>query len=75
MRLAHPHLLWLLLLVPVAVLAYGIAFAARRRALGRLGNPVLIARMASVTSVPRKVVRAALLCLTVGLVGLVLARL
>ena len=74
MRLAHPQLLWLLLLVPIAVLAYGIAFAARRRALRRLGNPVLIARMSEATSVPRKVARAALLCLTLGLVGLALAR-
>ncbi|HEX7506381.1 MAG TPA: VWA domain-containing protein, partial [Polyangia bacterium] len=74
MRLAHPHLLWLLLLVPVAVLAYGIAFAARRRALRRLGNPVLIARMSAATSVPRKVARAALLCLAVGLMGMALAR-
>jgi Ca-activated chloride channel family protein len=74
MRLANPHLLWLLLLVPVAVLAYGIAFAARRRALRRLGNPVLIARMSAATSVPRKVARAAILCVTVGLLGLALAR-
>jgi hypothetical protein len=74
MRLAHPHLLWLLLLVPGLVLAYGVAFAARRRALNRLGNPTLIARMSATTSVPRKVVRAALLCLVVGLVGLALAR-
>jgi Ca-activated chloride channel family protein len=74
MRLANPHLLWLLLLVPVAVLAYGIAFAARRRALRRLGNPVLIARMSTATSVPRKVARAAILCVTVGLLGLALAR-
>ena len=74
MRLAHPHLLWLLLLVPIAVLAYGIAFAARRRALRRLGNPVLIARMSAATSVPRKVARAALLCLAVGLMGMALAR-
>ena len=74
MRLAHPHLLWLLLLVPGLVLAYGVAFAARRRALNRLGNPTLIGRMSAMTSVPRKVVRGALLCLVVGLVGLALAR-
>jgi len=73
-RLAHPHLLWLLLLVPGLVLAYGVAFAARRRALNRLGNPTLIGRMSAMTSVPRKVVRGALLCLVVGLVGLALAR-
>jgi len=74
MRLAHPHLLWLLLLVPAAVLAYSIAFVYRRRLLGRLGNPVLIARMSAATSVPRKVVRAALVCLSVGLLALALAR-
>jgi Ca-activated chloride channel homolog len=74
MRLAHPHLLWLLLLVPAAVLAYAIAFVARRRALARLGNPTLIARMSAGVSVPRKVVRAALLCITVGLLAFALAR-
>jgi Ca-activated chloride channel family protein len=74
MRLAHPQLLWLLLLVPAAVLAYAIAFVARRRALGRLGNPVLIERMSATTSVSRKVARATLLCLALGLLGLALAR-
>jgi Ca-activated chloride channel family protein len=74
MRLAHPHLLWLLLLVPAAVLAYSIAFVYRRRLLARLGNPVLIARMSAATSVPRKVARAALVCLAVGLLALALAR-
>jgi Ca-activated chloride channel family protein len=74
MRLVHPHLLWLLLLVPTLVLAYAIAFVRRRRALARLGNPTLIARMSAVTSVPRKVLRAALVCLAVGLLALAVAR-
>ncbi len=74
MRLANPNLLWLLLLVPLAVLAYGIAFARRRRSLARLGDPVLIARMSAGTSMARKVTRAALLCLAIGLMGLALAR-
>ena len=74
MRLAHPHFLWLLLLVPAAVLAYAIAFVARRRALARLGNPTLIERMSAGTSVPRKVARAALLCVVLGLVAFALAR-
>lgn len=74
MRLAHPQLLWLLLLVPAAVLAYAIAFVARKRALGRLGSPALIARMSSATSVPRKVARAALVCATLGLLVAALAR-
>jgi Ca-activated chloride channel homolog len=74
MRLVHPQLLWLLLLVPTAALAYSIAFVLRRRALARLGNPSLIARMAAVTSVPRKVARAAMICLAIGLLALALAR-
>ena len=74
MRLAHPHLLWLLLLVPTLVLAYAIAFVLRRRALARLGNPRLIARMSAATSVPRKVARATLVSLSVGLLALAVAR-
>ena len=31
MRIAHPQLLWLMLVVPVVVLAYVIAFTRRRR--------------------------------------------
>ena len=46
MRIANPHLLWLLLAAPAVVLAYAIAFAQRRRLLNRLGQPALIARMA-----------------------------
>ena len=55
MRLAYPHLLWLLLAAPTVVLAYAIAFAHRRRMLRRLGEPSLVARMASTVSLPRKV--------------------
>jgi Ca-activated chloride channel family protein len=74
MRLAHPQLLALLLLVPAAVLAYAVVFAHRRRVLARLGNPTLIARMSAGASMPRKVFRAALVCLSLGLVALALAR-
>jgi Ca-activated chloride channel homolog len=73
-RLAHPHLLWLLLAAPTVVLAYAIAFARRRRLLRRLGEPALIARMASTVSVPRKVLSAGLLVLAVALLGLGLTR-
>jgi len=38
MRIAHPHLLWLLLAAPTVVLAYAIAFARRRRSLNRLAS-------------------------------------
>jgi Ca-activated chloride channel homolog len=74
MRIAHPQLLWLLLLVPTAVLAFAIAFVARRRALARLGNPTLIQRMSATVSMPRKVARAVLMCLVLGLLGFALAR-
>ena len=74
MRIAHPHLLWLLLAAPTVVLAYAIAFARRRRSLNRLGEPALIARMAASVSVPRKVLRAALVVLAVTFLALALAR-
>ncbi len=74
MRLAHPHLLWLLLAAPAVVLAYAIAFARRQRLLRRLGEPALIARMSSTVSVPRKVLSAALLVISVGLLALGLTR-
>ena len=74
MRIANPHLLWLLLAAPAVVLAYAIAFARRRRLLNRLGQPALIARMAATVSVPRKVLRAALVVLAVTLLALALAR-
>jgi len=37
MRFGDPRLLWLLLVMPVAVLAYVLAFQRRRRLLARLG--------------------------------------
>jgi Ca-activated chloride channel family protein len=74
MRIMHPHYLWLLLLVPVVVLAYVAAFSRRRRLLETLGNQVLIARMSASVSVPRKVLRAIYLTLAVALLALALAR-
>jgi Ca-activated chloride channel family protein len=74
MRFAHPHALWLLLAVPIAATAYGLAFAARRRRLARLGDEALVARMTAAVSMPRKLARAALAVLTFGLLALALAR-
>jgi len=74
MRFANPHALWLLLAVPVAALAYGLAFAARRRRLARLGDEELVARMTAGVSVPRKLARAVLVVLSVALVAVALAR-
>lgn len=74
MRIAHPQLLWLLLLVPVVVLAYVASFNRRRRLLERLGSHTLLARMAASVSVPRKVLRAAYVVTAVALLVLALAR-
>ena len=74
MRFANPHALWLLLAVPAAVIAYGLGFASRRRRLGRLGDPQLIALMSATVSVPRKVLRAALVVTALALMALALAR-
>jgi Ca-activated chloride channel family protein len=74
MRFANPHALWLLFAVPAAVLGYGLAFAARRRRLARLGDDALVAKMAATVSVPRKLLRAALVVLALALVALALGR-
>jgi Ca-activated chloride channel family protein len=74
MRFANPHALTLLLAVPAAVLAYGLAFASRRRRLARLGDAALVAKMAATVSVARKVIRAALVILSLALLAVALAR-
>jgi Ca-activated chloride channel family protein len=74
MRFANPHLLWLLLAVPAAVLAYALAFARRRRLLALLGDGPLVAKMTGDVSVPRKIARAALAVLALALLALALGR-
>ncbi len=74
MRIAHPHLLWLLLVAPAVVLAYAMAFTRRRRLLERLGQTPIIARMAASVSLPRRVLRASLVVLVLGLMALALTR-
>jgi len=73
-RFVSPHALWLLLLVPVAVLAYGVFFGVRRRRLARLGDAALVARMTAGVSMARKLVRAALMVAALGLTAVALAR-
>jgi Ca-activated chloride channel homolog len=73
-RIAHPHLLWLLLAVPAVVLLYVMAFSSRRRLLQALGSQVLIDRMSASVSVPRKVLRAIYLTAVVALLALALTR-
>jgi Ca-activated chloride channel family protein len=74
MRLANPHALWLLVAVPAAVIAYALGFASRRRRLARLGDAALVAKMTAEVSVARKVTKAALVVLALGLTALALAR-
>jgi Ca-activated chloride channel family protein len=73
-RFANPHALWLLLLVPVAVIAFTLAAAHRRRLLARLGDAPLVAKMAADVSPGRKAARAALVVLTLALLAVALAR-
>ncbi len=74
MRLAHPHLLWLLLAVPAVVLGYVVAFSRRRRLLAALGSHVLVQRMAASVSMPRKMMRAIYVTAAVALLAFALAR-
>jgi Ca-activated chloride channel family protein len=74
MRFAHVQLLWLLLAVPAAVLAYALFFAHRRRVLARLGDGPMVAKMVAQVSVPRKIARAALVVLALALIAVALAR-
>jgi Ca-activated chloride channel homolog len=74
MRFANPQALWLLFVVPAAVIGYGLAFAVRRRRLARLGDEVLVAKMTSNVSMGRKLARAALMVVALALVALALAR-
>lgn len=74
MRFVDPRLLWLLLAVPAAVLAYALHFAQRRRLMARLGDAPLVARMAAEVSVRRKVARAALCVAALALMVVALAR-
>lgn len=74
MRLAEPRVLWLLLVVPVVVIAYALAFTRRRRLLERLGSASLVARMSAGVSVGRKILRAVYVTLALTLLAVALAR-
>jgi len=74
MRLAHPQLLWLLLAVPAAIVAYVWSFSRRRRQLAALGDHPLIARMAASVSPRRKIWRAILFVSALFLIAFTLAR-
>jgi Ca-activated chloride channel family protein len=73
-RFANPHALWLLLVVPAAVIGYGVFFGVRRRRLARLGDEALIAKMTAGVSMARKLLRAALMVAALGMTAVALAR-
>jgi len=74
MRFAFPHALWLLFALPAVVIGQGLALAARRRRLARLGDEPLVAKMAAGVSVPRKLARAGLVVLALALMIVAVAR-
>jgi Ca-activated chloride channel family protein len=74
MRFAQPHMLWLLLILPVVVLGTVVAFTRRRRLLERLGGTVLLQRMTASVSLPRKVLRAIWLILALAALLLAVGR-
>ena len=74
MRLADPNMLWLLLFLPLLVLGTVLAFARRKRLLDKLGGKILLERMAGSVSVPKKILRVALVLLAFALMALALAR-
>ena len=74
MRLAVPDLVWLLLLVPLLVLAFALSFTRKRRRLARLGDSALIARMTANVSPTRQVLRSVYVTMAVLLVVVALMR-
>jgi Ca-activated chloride channel homolog len=74
MRLAVPDLVWLLLVVPLLVLAFALSFTRNRRRLARLGDSALIARMTANVSPMRQVLRSVYVTMAVLLVVVALMR-
>jgi Ca-activated chloride channel family protein len=74
MRFGDVHLLWLLLAVPIAALAFAGSFRRRRRLLARLGQAEMIRRMTAGVSVRRKILRASFLVAVLALMAAALAR-
>ncbi|MCC6746065.1 MAG: VWA domain-containing protein [Deltaproteobacteria bacterium] len=74
MRFANPELLWLLALLPALIVGLALRYGWRRRTLASLGNLAQVARLAASVSPGRRLAKAILLVLGLGLVILTLAR-
>lgn len=74
LRFAHPYLLHLLWLLPVAILFFVLVFRAKARALQRFGSVELMKILAANASRGRQILKAALLVATLLFAFLALAR-
>ncbi len=73
-RFAHEQVLYLLVLIPLLVVFYVLAFRWKRRAMERFGHLPLLQKLAANTSRRRQVLKAVLVVLAAGLMVLSLAR-
>ena len=74
MRFANPHLLWLLLLLPLLVVGLSLRYGWRRRVLVRLGHLPQVKQLTHSVSTSRRLAKTILLMLGLGLLILSLAR-
>ena len=74
MRFANPIFLWLLLSLPVLILGFSLRYGWRRRILNRLGNSSQIRTLTQSVSPFTRVVKAMLICLSLGMLIIALAR-
>jgi len=74
MKFAQPTYLWLLILLPLTVALFWLAGRNRRRALARLGNPALLARLSGSVSPAKRRWKQALILLAQFCLVVALAR-
>ena len=74
MTFGNPQLLLLLAVVPVAAGLVGWAYFARKRALSRFGDPVLVRRLIGSVNTPWQIARSVLMIAAIALVVLAAAR-
>ncbi len=65
MRFGNVHFLWLLLVLPVLILFYVHAFAAKKKALSLFAHSEVLSKLLVWVSFPRQYFKAAILCLGV----------
>ncbi len=73
-RFAYPHLLYLLLLIPVLIVFFIYAFRQRKKALAIFGNLALVEKLTQSVSEKRRVWKTVLIIVAIGLLVLALAR-